>query len=186
MWVFIWIIEAYYKNLKTGGGERMNKEIIAKKEELVEEVYSNITNSSASIVVEYRGLSVAKLSELRNQLRKEEATLTVLKNTLISKAATKAGYEDLNKELTGPNALVIAKKDAPTTAKILTKFAKKNEELVVKGGIVEGKVVSADEVKVVASLPNKEGLISMFLGCLQASVRNFACAIKAVADSKAQ
>ena len=164
----------------------MNKEIVKQKESLVEEIYENIKDAKASIVVEYRGLSVATLSELRKQLRKEEATLTVLKNTLISRAANKAGYADLDKELEGPNALVIAKNDPCTAAKVLTKFAKRNEELVVKGGIVEGKVVSAADVAMVAKLPNKEGLLSMFLGCLQASVRNFACAIKAVADSKAE
>lgn len=164
----------------------MNKEIVKQKEALVEEICANLKDSTASIVVEYRGLSVAKLSELRKQLRKEEATLTVLKNTLISRAANKAGYGDLDKELEGPNALVITKKDPCATAKVLTKFAKRNDELVVKGGIVEGRVVEAKEVAVVANLPNKEGLLSMFLGCLQASVRNFACAIKAVADSKAE
>ena len=164
----------------------MNKDVVAQKAELVEEIYKNLTESQAAIVVEYRGLSVAKLSELRKQLRKEEATLTVLKNTLISRAATKAGYADLDKELEGPNALVIAKNDPCAAAKVLTKFARRNEELVVKGGIVEGKVVEAKDVVMVANLPNKEGLLSMFLGCLQASVRNFACAIKAVADSKAE
>ena len=164
----------------------MNKEIVKQKEELVEKVYEEIKDAKASIVVEYRGLSVAALSELRKQLRKEEATLTVLKNSLVSRAAEKAGLEELNKELTGPNALVLASKDASATAKILTKFAKRNEELVIKGGVVDGKVISASDVVTVSKLPNKEGLISMFLGCLQASVRNFACAIKAVADSKAE
>lgn len=164
----------------------MNKEIVKQKEVLVEEICANLKESTASIVVEYRGLSVAKLSELRKQLRKEEATLTVLKNTLISRAANKAGYGELDKELEGPNALVTTKNDPCATAKVLTKFAKRNDELVVKGGIVEGKVVEAKDVALVANLPNKEGLLSMFLGCLQASVRNFACAIKAVADSKAE
>lgn len=164
----------------------MNKEIVKQKEILVEEICTNLKESTASIVVEYRGLSVAKLSELRKQLRKEEATITVLKNTLISRAAAKAGYADLDKELEGPNALVVTKSDPCATAKILTKFAKRNDELVVKGGIVEGKVVEAKDVALVANLPSKDGLLSMFLGCLQASVRNFACAIKAVADSKAE
>ena len=164
----------------------MNKEIVKQKEELVEKIYGDIKDAKASIIVEYRGLSVAALSDLRKQLRKEEATLTVLKNTLISRAANKAGYAELDKELEGPNALVIAKNDPCAAAKVLTKFAKRNEELVVKGGIVEGKVVGAKDVVMVANLPNKEGLLSMFLGCLQASVRNFACAIKAVADSKAE
>ena len=164
----------------------MNKEIVKQKEGLVEEIYATIKDASASILVEYRGLSVAKLSDLRKQLRKEEATLTVLKNTLISRAAAKAGYSDLDKQLEGPNALVVTKNDPCATAKILTKFAKRNDELVVKGGIVEGKVVEAKDVALVATLPSKDGLISMFLGCLQASVRNFACAIKAVADAKAE
>lgn len=164
----------------------MNKEIVKQKEELVEKIYADIKEAKASIIVEYRGLSVASLSELRKQLRKEEATLTVLKNTLISRAANKAGYAELDKELEGPNALVLVKNDPCAAAKVLTKFARRNEELVVKGGIVEGKVVGAKDVAMVATLPNKEGLLSMFLGCLQASVRNFACAIKAVADSKAE
>ena len=164
----------------------MNKNVVAQKAELVEEIYKNLTESQAAIVVEYRGLSVAKLSELRKLLRKEEATLTVLKNSLVSRAAEKAGFEDLNKELTGPNALVLASKDPSATAKVLTKFAKRNEELVIKGAVIDGKVVTAEDVVTVSKLPNKEGLISMFLGCLQASVRNFACAIKAVADSKAE
>lgn len=164
----------------------MNKEIVKQKESLVEEIYSEIKDAKASIIVEYRGLSVAQLSDLRKQLRKEEATLKVLKNTLISRAASKAGFAELDKELEGPNALVITKNDPGATAKILTKFAKRNDALVVKGGIVEGKVLEAKDVDMVAKLPNKEGLISMFLGCLQASVRNFACAIKAVADSKAE
>lgn len=164
----------------------MNKEIVKQKENLVEEIYNTITESKASIVVEYRGLSVAQLSDLRKQLRKEEATLTVLKNTLISRAATKAGYAELDKELEGPNALVVAKNDPTSVAKVLKKFAKRNDALVIKGGIIEGKVVDAESVSTIATLPNKEGLISMFLGCLQASVRNFACAIKAVADSKVE
>ena len=96
----------------------MNKDVVAQKAELVEEIYKNLTESQAAIVVEYRGLSVAKLSELRKELRKEEATLTVLKNSLVSRAAEKAGLEELNKELTGPNALVLASKDASATAKI--------------------------------------------------------------------
>ena len=87
----------------------MNKEIVKQKENLVEEIYADITGAKATIVVEYRGLTVAQISELRRQLRKEEATLKVLKNTLVSRAATKAGYADLDKELEGPNALVTTK-----------------------------------------------------------------------------
>ena len=162
----------------------MNKTIIELKENQVNEVCEELKNNPSSIIVEYRGLSVEKISALRRQLREEEATLKVYKNTIVSRAADKAGYSELNEELTGPNAIVFSKKDSTSAAKLLTKFARRNDELVVKGGIVEGKYVNAKEMKVVATLPGKDGLLSMLLSCLQAPIRNFACAVKAVADKQ--
>ena len=162
----------------------MNKSIIEQKETLVNEVSEELKNSASSIVVEYRGLTVEKISTLRKELRKQDATMKVYKNTIVSRAANAAGYSELDAELTGPNAIVFSKTDSTGAAKLLTKFAKRNDELVVKGGIVEGKYVDAKGMKVVATLPNKEGMIAMLLGCLQAPIRNFACAVKAVADKQ--
>lgn len=162
----------------------MNKAIIEQKETLVNEVSNELVNSASSIIVEYRGLSVESISNLRRELRKEDASLKVYKNSVLSRAAEKAGYSELNEELTGPNAIVFSKKDSTSAAKLLTKFAKRNDNLVVKGGIVEGKYVDAKGMKVVATLPGKDGLLSMLLSCLQAPIRNFACAVKAVADQK--
>ena len=162
----------------------MNKSIIEQKETLVNEVSEELKNSASTIVVEYRGLTVAKISELRRELRKQNATMKVYKNSIVSRAATQVGYSELDEELTGPNAIVFSKDDSTGAAKFLTKFAKRNEELVVKGGIVEGKYVDAKGMKVVATLPNKEGMLAMLLGCLQAPIRNFACAVKAVADKQ--
>ena len=162
----------------------MNKAIIEQKENLVSEVSEEMKNCASTIVVEYRGLSVAKISELRRELRKQDATMKVYKNSIVSRAAEKVGYSELDSELTGPNAIVFSKTDSTGAAKLLTKFAKRNEELVVKGGIVEGKYVDANEMKVVATLPNKEGMLSMLLGCLQAPIIKFACAVKAVAEKQ--
>ena len=162
----------------------MNKVIIQEKETLVNEVSEEMKNSASTIVVEYRGLTVEKISELRRELRKQNATMKVYKNSIVSRAAGKVGYSELESELAGPNAVVFSKTDSTAAAKLLTKFAKKNEELVVKGGIVEGKYVDAKGMKVVATLPNKEGMLSMLLGCLQSPIRSFACAVKAVADQK--
>lgn len=161
----------------------MNKSIFEQKENLVNEVSEEMKNSASTIVVEYRGLTVEKISELRRNLKKENASMKVYKNSIVSRAADKAGYSELNEELTGPNAIVFSK-ESTSAAKLLTKFAKRNDELVVKGGIVEGKYVDAKGMKVVATLPDKLGMISMLLGCLQAPVRQFACAVKAVADQK--
>ena len=162
----------------------MNKSIIEQKETLVNEVSEELKNSASSIVVEYRGLTVEKISELRRELRKQDATMKVYKNTIVSRAANSVGYSELESELTGPNAIVFSKTDSTGAVKLLTKFAKRNDELVVKGGIVEGKYVDAKGMKVVATLPNKEGMLAMLLGCLQAPIRNFACAVKAVADKQ--
>ena len=162
----------------------MNKSIIERKETLVNEVSEELKKSASSIIVEYRGLTVAKMSELRRELRKQNATLKVYKNSIVSRAANLAGYSELEEELTGPNAIVFSETDSTSAAKLLTKFAKRNDELVVKGGIVEGKYVDSKEMKIVATLPNKEGMLSMLLSCLQAPIRNFACAVKAVADKQ--
>ena len=85
--------------------------------------------------------------------------------------------------MVGPNAIAFGK-DATAPARVLAKFAKKHESLVLKSGIVEGKVVDVETIQKLSALPNKEGMISMFLGCLQSPIIKFACAVKAVAESK--
>ena len=161
----------------------MNQKILEAKESIVNEVAEKVTNSGSVTVVEYHGLSVAEITNLRRDLRNVDAEMVVLKNTMVSRATEKAGCSDLNSCLEGPNAYIFSK-DVIAGPKIITKAAKRNEHLKIKGGIVEGKVVSADELKTIANLPGREGLISMFLSCLQAPVRGFACAVKAIADKQ--
>jgi len=86
--------------------------------------------------------------------------------------------------LTGPTAIAFSKEDAVAPAKILSEFAKSNDALKIKAGVVEGKIVGVDEIKALANLPSREGLLSMLLSVLQAPVRNFALAVKAVAEQK--
>lgn len=159
----------------------MNKAVLAEKEAVIKEITEAVQNAKSMSIVEYRGLTVSKLEQLRKDLRKEECELKVYKNTLVNLAAEKLGY-DLKENLEGPNAFVFSNKDEVTAPKLLAKFAKANEELVFKGGVVSGKVIDAKELKVVATLPSKEGLLSMLVGCLTSPVRSFACAVKAVAD----
>ncbi|MDY4788360.1 MAG: 50S ribosomal protein L10 [Bacilli bacterium] len=162
----------------------MNKEIMASKEAVVSTIVEAVKTSQSFSVVEYRGLTVNQLETLRKELRKEDAELKVFKNTLVSKASEQLGYNELEEVLSGPNAFVISHKDAVSGPKVLSKFAKTNDKLVIKGGVVEGKVVNANELKVIATLPNKEGLLSMLLSCLTSPVRSFACAVKAIADKE--
>ena len=105
------------------------------------------------------------------------------KNALAQRAVESIGADGLKEVLVGPNAIAFGK-DATAPARVLAKFAKKHENLVLKSGIVEGKVVDEETIKKLSALPNKEGMISMFLGCLQSPIIKFACAVKAVAESK--
>ncbi len=160
----------------------MNQEVLKAKQELVNEIVTKTKNSQTIVVAEYRGLTVNQIEELRRALRKENAHMYVYKNSLVERAADELGYADLKSYLSGPNAIFFSE-DVSAGAKVISKFAKKFPDILkIKGGVVEGKVVDSATIKEVAALPNKEGLYSMFLSCLQAPIRQFACAVKAVAD----
>ncbi|MCQ2800463.1 MAG: 50S ribosomal protein L10 [Bacilli bacterium] len=160
----------------------MNQAVLAAKSETVNEISSKAKNSQTIIVCEYRGLTVAQIQEVRRALRKENAEMNVYKNSLVERACDELGYTELKDVLQGPNAIVFSE-DVIAGAKVIAKYAKRHRDvLVVKGGIVEGKFVDAKGMIEVSKLPGKEGLISMFLSCLQAPIRSFACAVKAVAD----
>jgi large subunit ribosomal protein L10 len=161
----------------------MNQKTLESKKEIVAGIKKSFEESSSMAVVEYRGLTVSELSELRKSLKAVDATFGVYKNTLVKIANDSLGHQELDEYLTGSNAYVFSK-DTTGMPKVLAKFAKKNNKLVLKAGLVEGKFVDANGLKAVATLPNREGLIAMFLSCLQAPIRSFACTVKAVADSK--
>ena len=162
----------------------MNKAVLEAKQSVVKEIVDKAKDSQTIIVAEYRGLSVAQLQELRRALRKEDAELCVYKNSLVERAGAELGYEGLNDILSGPNAIIFSK-EISGGAKVANKYARRfRDTLKIKGGVVEGKFVDADKMKEVAKLPGKEGLLSMFLSCLQAPIRQFACTVKAVADAK--
>ena len=120
----------------------MNQKIIAAKEAMVNEVTESMKASQSTTIVEYRGLTVAQLTELRRELRKEGAELKVYKNNLVLRASRELGYADLEPSLEGPNAVVFSKESPTAAPKILAKFAKKNKALVIQSGIAEGKVLT--------------------------------------------
>lgn len=161
----------------------MNQDVKKAKEATVAEIVKNAKESQSILIAEYRGLNVAQLQELRRALRKENASMYVYKNTLVARASKELGY-DLASYLEGPNAFFFSE-ELTNGPKVVAKYAKRfGEFLKVKGGVVEGKVVDAKAMNEIASLPGREGLYAMFLSCLQAPVRQFACAVKAVAESK--
>ncbi|MCJ8009740.1 50S ribosomal protein L10 [Lederbergia wuyishanensis] len=158
--------------------------VIEQKKQVVEEISEKLKSSVSTVVVDYRGLSVAQVTELRKQLREAGIEFKVYKNSMARRAAEIAGLTDLNESLTGPNAIAFSADDVVAPAKILNDFAKKNEALEIKAGVIEGNIATVEEVKALAELPSREGLLSMLLSVLQAPIRNLALATKAVADQK--
>ncbi|AIQ14687.1 MULTISPECIES: 50S ribosomal protein L10 [Paenibacillus] len=163
-----------------------NAKVIEAKQEAVDVVTGKLQNSITTVVADYRGLNVSQVTELRKQLREAGVEFQVLKNTLLRRATAAAELTELDEVLTGPTAIAFSANDAVAPAKILNDFAKKNDALKLKGGVVEGKVIGADQIKALAELPSREGLLSMLLSVLQAPMRNFALAVKAVADKEEQ
>lgn len=155
---------------------------IENKKQIVTEIAEKLEKSKSTIIADYRGLNVKQMNELRKQLREADVEFQVLKNTLTRRAAEKAGVSELNEHLNGPTAVAFSYEDVVAPARIIHGFAKVNKELEIKGGLVEGKAVDIDQIKELAELPSYEGLLSMLLSVLQAPVRNFALAVKAVAD----
>ena len=156
----------------------MSVEAINAKKVVVEEIAGKFNDSQSAVVVEYRGLSVAEVTELRKSLREEDVEFKVYKNKLVQRAA------EINDKLVGPNAIAFGHSDAVAPARILANFAKDHEALVIKAGIVEGKVLEVEEINEIAKLPGREGMYSMLLGMLQAPVSKFARVVKAVADAR--
>ena len=137
----------------------------------VEAIKGRLDGSVAALLTDYRGLKVAELGELRASLRGSSTEYRVLKNTLTSIAVREAGYEDLVGLLQGPTAVAFVHGDPVQAAKDLAEFARTHPALIVKGGVMDGKVLGADEVRRLATLESREVLLARLAGLLQASAQ---------------
>ena len=161
-----------------------NEKIIQQKQAMVETITEKLQASKSTIIVDYRGLNVEQVTKLRTQLREAGIEFKVYKNALPRRAADAAGLGDLKEYFVGPVAVAFSNEDVVAPAKILNEFAKGNEALELKAGVIQGNIATLAEVQALADLPSREGLLSMLLSVLQAPIRNLALATKAVADQK--
>src|SRR3954469_16244742 len=166
----------------------------AEKVAVVDEVREKLSAAGAAVLTEYRGLNVAAISQLRRQLREAGGEYKIYKNTLVRFAARDLGLE-IDELLTGPTAIAFVDGDAAGVAKALRDYARTNPALVVKGGLLGTKALSAEDVRALADLPSRDVLLSQlagalaapmqqFAGLLQALPRNFACGLKALLDER--
>lgn len=160
--------------------------VTEQKQAIVAQMKDTLSEAKGAVLVGYSGLTVAQATDLRRRFLAEGVEYKVIKNTLTRIAANELGLEGFTEHLEGPTALASSKEDAVAPARIIEKFIKETEKEVVtvKAGIVEGEVMDAAGIKVIANLPNREGMLSMLLSVLQAPVRNVAYAVKAVAEKE--
>ncbi len=139
------------------------------KQLVVQELAERLRASKGAVLTDYRGLSVAKVTDLRNKLRDADVEYRVIKNTLLKRAADQAGIEGLDTYLEGPTAMAFSA-DPVAPAKVLADWIKANKMLEIKGGIVEGRVIDSGGVTHLAELPPREVLLAMVVGTLQAPI----------------
>jgi len=152
---------------------------MAQKDASVAELTKNFESSTAVLLTEYRGLTVAQLKQLRNDIR-QDADYAVVKNTLTKIAASNAGVTGLDDELKGPSAIAFVHGDPVAVAKSLRNFAKANPQLVVKGGYFDGAALTADEVNKLADLESREVLLAKLAGAMKATMTKAAYVFQAL------
>lgn len=159
---------------------------LKEKEALVNEVKEKLQKSNSVVLVDYKGINVEDVTELRKRFRAAEVEYKVYKNTLFKRAASELGIEVLDEYLQGTIAAAFGYEDAVAPAKTINQFIKDKPKtpISVKAGYVEGKLMNVDEVKALGDLPSRETLIAMLLGGLQGTIRNLAYALNTIKENK--
>ncbi|MGL4173144.1 MAG: 50S ribosomal protein L10 [Actinomycetota bacterium] len=144
----------------------------------VSELAERFQQSNAAVLTEYRGLTMAQLTSLRTTIR-QHATYAIVKNTLTDIAARQAGVTAFDGKLAGPSAIAFVTGDPIETAKSLRDFAKENPALVIRGGILDGRTLTADEIRQLADLESREVLLAKLAGAMKASMSSAAALLAA-------
>lgn len=150
-----------------------------RKREIVKELREQLTDALAVVVVDYKGTTVAQMQDLRGEVRKEDGKFRVVKNTLLQKAIADTEFETLDEATGGQIAIAWSNTDPAFPAKVLTKFAKDNDSLVIKGGILGGKYLTADGVLTLSKLPSRDEMRAKLLMTFNAAATQFVSVLSA-------
>ena len=163
-----------------------SEKILNQKKEEVTKLANKIKEAKLVLLTDYRGINVEDVTTLRADLRKSNTEYSVIKNNITRRALIEAGIEGLEDKLVGPTAIIMSNEDYLEPSKTIYEFTKNNEYYKIKGGVIEGKVMSAEEIITLAKLPSKETLLSMLAGALLANIQKFAVAVDQVRIQKEQ
>ncbi len=173
----------------------MKEAKLKQKEASVAQVQEMMQRAQSMVILDYRGLTVEQVSNLRNQCREANVEYRVIKNNILKRAAEALGIEGSDDYFKGPTAVAFGYEDAVAPAKILTKFVKDVKKTEIKGGILEGKVMDANGIDALSKLPSREELIAKMMGSMNAPITNFVgvlaaiprglvCALNAIREQK--
>ena len=159
-----------------------NEKIIKKKQKVVSEISEKIKDATSVILFDYRGLTVSEVNELRTKLRETGTELKIYKNTLTKRAMDSLKF-DMGDSLKGPNAIAISE-NLVEPIKVLTDFSKSHKALEIKAGIVDGEVTGIEMINKLSTIPSRDGLLTMFAGCLIGKVKDLSACLHLYAEQK--
>lgn len=163
----------------------MASEVILKqKEEEVKKLAEKMQKSSLILLTDYRGINVSDVTELRKNLRNVNGSYSVIKNNITRRALGECKIEGLDEFLVGPTAVITAEESYLDSLKAVYEYSKKNDFYKIKAGVIDGKVVTAEELITLAKLPSREALIAQLAGCLLGNISKLAVALDQVAKQK--
>ena len=160
-----------------------SQKILDEKKQIVSALSEQLKTAVSGVFVDYCGLTVEQDTKLRNKLREAGVEYKVVKNTLTRFAAKEVGFDELDPILNGPTSLAISMTDEVAPAKVIADFAKDNEQLEIKAGFLDGKVLALEEIKKLAATPNRETLLAKMLGSINAPISNLVRTLQALVDN---
>ena len=158
--------------------------VLKQKEEEVKALAERMKTSKIILLTDYRGINVADVTNLRTELRNINADYKVIKNNITKRALAECGVEGLDEVLEGPTAVIMTSEDYLEPTKVIYNFTKNNDYYKIKGGVVDGKVMTAEEIITLAKLPSRQDLLSMLAGGLLATISKLAIALDQVKAQK--
>lgn len=161
-----------------------SEKILNQKKEEVSKLAEQMKSAKLILLVDYRGINVTDVTELRTDLRKVNSKYAVIKNNITRRALAECGLEGLDEQLEGPTAVIMSDEDYLEPSKIIYNFSKNNDYYKIKGGVIEGKVMSAEEIITLAKLPSRETLLSMLAGALLGNISKVAVALDQIRIQK--
>ena len=160
-----------------------NAKVLSEKQAIVASLTETLQSASSGVLVDYKGITVAEDTALRAELRENGVEYSVVKNTLLRRAADNVGLGQLDEVLNGTTSIAISKDDPIAPMRIVNKYAKQmGDRFNIKAGFMDGKVIPLEDIAALAELPSKDGLVAQLLGMMLAPITSLAIVLKAIAE----